>query len=56
MCRLKQYPIINLFCVLVFSCFLKDKEEADYVEWLKGQADLEGKEEVKDMVSVLLWF
>ncbi|KAK2915979.1 hypothetical protein Q8A67_000353 [Cirrhinus molitorella] len=27
----------------------KDKEEADYVEWLKGQAELEGKEEVKDM-------
>lgn len=27
----------------------KDKEEADYVEWLKGQADLEGPEEVKDM-------
>lgn len=31
---------------------LQDKEEADYVEWLKGQADLEGPEEVKDMVSV----
>lgn len=30
---------------------LKDKEEADYVEWLKGQAELEGPEEVKDMVS-----
>ncbi|XP_070704677.1 protein KRI1 homolog [Pempheris klunzingeri] len=27
----------------------KDKEEADYVEWLKGQAELEGVEEVKDM-------
>ncbi|XP_059204819.1 protein KRI1 homolog [Centropristis striata] len=27
----------------------KDKEEADYVEWLKGQADIEGPEEVKDM-------
>ncbi|XP_041942041.1 protein KRI1 homolog [Alosa sapidissima] len=27
----------------------KDNEEADYVEWLKGQADLEGKEEVQDM-------
>ncbi|XP_072549485.1 protein KRI1 homolog [Salminus brasiliensis] len=27
----------------------KDKEEADYVEWLKGQAELEGKEEVQDM-------
>ncbi|GAA6215501.1 protein KRI1 homolog isoform X1 [Lates japonicus] len=27
----------------------KDKEEADYVEWLKGQAELEGPEEVKDM-------
>uniref|UniRef100_A0A8C9XIV3 Protein KRI1 homolog n=1 Tax=Sander lucioperca TaxID=283035 RepID=A0A8C9XIV3_SANLU len=27
----------------------KDKEEADYVDWLKGQADLEGPEEVKDM-------
>ncbi|XP_062387910.1 protein KRI1 homolog [Sardina pilchardus] len=27
----------------------KDHEEADYVEWLKGQADLEGKEEVQDM-------
>ncbi|XP_073689251.1 protein KRI1 homolog [Garra rufa] len=27
----------------------KDKEEADYVDWLKGQAELEGKEEVKDM-------
>lgn len=27
----------------------KDKEEADYVEWLKGQAELEGAEEVKDM-------
>ncbi|XP_041633666.1 protein KRI1 homolog [Cheilinus undulatus] len=27
----------------------KDKEEADYMEWLKGQADLEGPEEVKDM-------
>uniref|UniRef100_A0A671S6C8 Protein KRI1 homolog n=1 Tax=Sinocyclocheilus anshuiensis TaxID=1608454 RepID=A0A671S6C8_9TELE len=35
--------------VLAFSCFLKDKEEADYVEWLKGQAELEGEEEVKDM-------
>lgn len=30
---------------------LKDKEESDYVEWLKGQAELEGPEEVKDMVS-----
>uniref|UniRef100_A0A8C4IT66 Protein KRI1 homolog n=1 Tax=Dicentrarchus labrax TaxID=13489 RepID=A0A8C4IT66_DICLA len=27
----------------------KDKEEADFVEWLKGQAELEGSEEVKDM-------
>nr|XP_020478772.1 protein KRI1 homolog [Monopterus albus] len=27
----------------------KDKEEADYVEWLKGQAELEGPAEVKDM-------
>ncbi|XP_037544778.1 protein KRI1 homolog [Nematolebias whitei] len=26
-----------------------DKEEADYVEWLKGQAELDGPEEVKDM-------
>lgn len=30
----------------------QDKEEADYVEWLKGQAELEGPEEVKDMVSL----
>ncbi|XP_041828643.1 protein KRI1 homolog [Melanotaenia boesemani] len=27
----------------------KDKEEADYMDWLKGQAELEGPEEVKDM-------
>ncbi|XP_075939729.1 protein KRI1 homolog [Anarhichas minor] len=27
----------------------KDKEDLDYVEWLKGQDDLEGPEEVKDM-------
>ncbi|XP_078807366.1 protein KRI1 homolog isoform X9 [Oryzias latipes] len=27
----------------------KDEEEADFVEWLKGQAELEGGEEVKDM-------
>ncbi|XP_077356461.1 protein KRI1 homolog isoform X2 [Festucalex cinctus] len=27
----------------------KDKEEADYVEWLKGQADYDASEEVKDM-------
>ncbi|XP_034046574.1 protein KRI1 homolog isoform X2 [Thalassophryne amazonica] len=27
----------------------KDKEEADFVEWLKGQAELEGSEELKDM-------
>nr|XP_023691902.1 protein KRI1 homolog [Paramormyrops kingsleyae] len=27
----------------------KDKEEADYVEWLKGQAELEAAEEVQDM-------
>uniref|UniRef100_A0A3P8TCS3 Protein KRI1 homolog n=1 Tax=Amphiprion percula TaxID=161767 RepID=A0A3P8TCS3_AMPPE len=27
----------------------KDKEEADYVDWLKGQAELEGPDEVKDM-------
>ncbi|KAG9264332.1 hypothetical protein AMEX_G22597 [Astyanax mexicanus] len=27
----------------------KDKEEADYVDWLKGQAELEGKDEVQDM-------
>ncbi|XP_051904735.1 protein KRI1 homolog [Hippocampus zosterae] len=27
----------------------KDKEEADYVEWLKGQGDLDLPEEVKDM-------
>uniref|UniRef100_A0A665ULS2 Protein KRI1 homolog n=1 Tax=Echeneis naucrates TaxID=173247 RepID=A0A665ULS2_ECHNA len=27
----------------------KAKEDADYVEWLKGQAELEGPEEVKDM-------
>ncbi|XP_026071936.1 protein KRI1 homolog [Carassius auratus] len=27
----------------------KDKEEADYVEWLKGQAELDGEEDVKDM-------
>uniref|UniRef100_A0A667X2R9 Protein KRI1 homolog n=1 Tax=Myripristis murdjan TaxID=586833 RepID=A0A667X2R9_9TELE len=27
----------------------KDKEEADYVEWLKGQAELEGTEEAQDM-------
>lgn len=33
----------------------KDREEADYVEWLKGQAELEVEEDVKDMVSVLVW-
>ncbi|XP_077415627.1 protein KRI1 homolog [Vanacampus margaritifer] len=27
----------------------KDREEADYVEWLKGQADFDASEEVKDM-------
>ncbi|KAG7491555.1 hypothetical protein MATL_G00005050 [Megalops atlanticus] len=27
----------------------KDKEEADYLEWLKGQAELEGVEKVQDM-------
>ncbi|KAF7698091.1 protein KRI1 homolog [Silurus meridionalis] len=27
----------------------KDKEEADYVEWLKGQTELEGQNEVQDM-------
>ncbi|KAM9745124.1 protein KRI1 homolog [Menidia menidia] len=27
----------------------KDEEEADYLEWLKGQAELEGSEEVKDL-------
>ncbi|KAM4634556.1 protein KRI1 homolog [Polymixia lowei] len=27
----------------------KEKEEEDYVEWLKGQAELEGPEEVQDM-------
>ncbi|KAK7940238.1 hypothetical protein WMY93_003564 [Mugilogobius chulae] len=27
----------------------KDKEEADYMEWLKGQAELEDQEEVTDM-------
>ncbi|XP_062294416.1 protein KRI1 homolog [Scomber scombrus] len=27
----------------------KDKEEDDYVDWLKGQPDVEGPEEVKDM-------
>lgn len=34
-------------------CLSQDKEEADYVEWLKGQAELEGKEEVRDMVSMV---
>lgn len=29
----------------------QDKENADYVEWLKGQTELEEPEEVKDMVS-----
>lgn len=38
---------MNCVCVC-----LKDKEEADFVEWLKGQAELDGPEEVKDMVSV----
>lgn len=33
---------------------VQDKEEADYVEWLKGQAELEGPEEAKDMVSVAM--
>ncbi|XP_026859122.2 protein KRI1 homolog [Electrophorus electricus] len=27
----------------------KDREEADYMEWLKGQAELEEKEEIQDM-------
>ncbi|XP_029014384.1 protein KRI1 homolog [Betta splendens] len=27
----------------------KDKEESDYMEWLKGQVELEAPEEVKDM-------
>ncbi|XP_061567130.1 protein KRI1 homolog [Cololabis saira] len=27
----------------------KDKEEADYLDWLKGQAELEAPEDVKDM-------
>lgn len=27
----------------------KDKEEEDYVEWLKGQVELDGPEEVQDM-------
>lgn len=30
---------------------VQDKEEADYVEWLKSQAEVEGPEEAKDMVS-----
>ncbi|KAI4891875.1 hypothetical protein NFI96_028674, partial [Prochilodus magdalenae] len=30
----------------------KDKEEADYVEWLKGQAELKGTNEVQDMASI----
>lgn len=35
------------------ECFSssQDKEEADYVEWLKGQAELEVKDGVEDMVS-----
>lgn len=28
----------------------QDKENADYVEWLKGQTELEEPEGVKDMV------
>lgn len=31
--------------------YAQDKENADYVEWLKGQTELEEPEGVKDMVS-----
>lgn len=56
----------NIKCILndwIFFCVLlckkkimngihaQDKEDADYVEWLKGQTELEEREGVKDMVS-----
>lgn len=52
LCETEVYNSIPSVAKLPCSCIsLKDKEEADYVEWLKGQAELEGPEEVKDMVS-----
>ena len=37
-----------------YSCAHQDKDEEDYVEWLKGQpeTEMEGAEELKDMVCV----
>lgn len=31
--------------------YAQDKENADYVEWLKGQTDLAEPEQMKDIVS-----
>ena len=51
-----SYSLVVCVCARVCVCVClfvyQDKEEADYVDWLKGQSELDGKEEVQDMVSV----
>ena len=44
----------SIMCLFMhsYSCVHQDKDEEDYVEWLKGQTDVEGAEELQDMVSV----
>lgn len=36
---------------IITGTYEQDKENADYVEWLKGQTELEEPEGLKDMVS-----
>lgn len=45
----EEDEVANLLTRRIKTQEEKDKEEADFVEWLKGQAELEGPEEVTDM-------
>lgn len=48
---LQFFPFGFCHVKIITGTYAQDKENVDYVEWLKGQTEFEEPEELKDMVS-----